>query len=98
MELIGRTKQGYPTLNVYVQPRSSRNRCCGMHQDGLKLMVTAPPVDGKANQAVTAYLASLFGVKSSSIGLASGLHTRRKTFYFKTLSEQSLAERLHSLL
>lgn len=98
MELIGRTKHGYPTLNVYVQPRSSRNRCCGMHHDRLKLMVTAPPVDGKANQAVTAYLALLFGVKSSSIGLASGQHTRRKTFYFKTLSEQSLAERLHSLL
>lgn len=96
--MIGRSKQGYPTLSVYVQPRSSRNRCCGVHEDGLKLMVTAPPVDGKANQAVKAYLAALFGVKRSSIGLAAGQHTRKKTFYFKTLSEQSLADRLHSLL
>ena len=61
-------------------------------------MVTAPPVDGKANKAVKAYLAELFEVKISTIDLLSGEHARRKTFYFKSLSEQSLTDRLHSLL
>jgi len=95
---IGRSKHGYPTLNVYVQPRSSRNKCCGLHEYGLKLMVAAPPVDGKANKAVKAYLAELFEVKNNAIVLVSGEHARRKTFYFKSLSEESLADRLHSLL
>lgn len=96
--IIGRSKHGYPTLNVYVQPRSSRNKCCGLHEYGLKLMVAAPPVDGKANKAVKAYLAELFEVKNNAIVLVSGEHARRKTFYFKSLSEESLADRLHSLL
>ncbi len=95
---IGRTKDGYPTLEVYVQPRSSRNKCCGVHQHALKLMVTAAPVDGKANKVVKAYLAELFEVKANTIVLASGEHARKKMFYFKSLSEESLADRLHSLL
>ncbi len=61
-------------------------------------MVTAPPVDGKANKAVKAYLAELFEVKCNTIVLAAGEHARRKTFYFKSLSEESLADRLHFLL
>lgn len=96
--VIGRTKDGYPTLEVYVQPRSSRNKCCGVHQQALKLMVTAPPVDGKANKVVKAYLAELFEVKPSTVVLVSGEHTRKKTFYFKSLSKESLADRLQSLL
>ena len=96
--VIGRSKNGYPTLNVYVQPRSSRNRCCGLHEYGLKLMITAPPVDGKANKAVKAYLANLLGVKAHTIVLASGEHARKKTFYFMSLSKDSLADRLNSLL
>ncbi|MBT8345297.1 MAG: DUF167 domain-containing protein [Desulfofustis sp.] len=95
---IGRSKDGYPTLNVYVQPRSSRNRCGGLHEYGLKIMVAAPPVEGKANKAAKAYLAELFGVKANTIVLASGEHARKKTFYFTSLSEDSLADRLNSLL
>lgn len=61
-------------------------------------MVAAPPVDGKANKAAKAYLAKLFEVKNNTIVLVSGEHARRKKFYFKSLSEESLADRLHSLL
>ena len=61
-------------------------------------MITAPPVEGKANKAVKAYLAELLGVKANTIVLASGEHARMKTFYFKSLSEDSLADRLNPLL
>lgn len=61
-------------------------------------MVTAPPVDGKANKVVKAYLAELFEVKPSTVVLVSGEHARKKTFYFKSLSKESLADRLQSLL
>ena len=96
--VIGRSKEGHPTLEVYVQPRASRNRCCGLHEHGLKLMVAAAPVDGKANKAVQAFLAQLFRVKTSAVALVSGEHARKKTFCFKSLTEKSLADRLQSLL
>ena len=98
MEIVGRSKQGYPTLRVYVQPRASRTACCGLSDHGLKLMVSAPPVDGKANRAVRDYLADLFKVRRNTIVLASGEHGRQKTFLFTSLSESTLAERLDSLL
>lgn len=69
-----------------------------MHDDRLKLMVTAPPVDGKANKAVRVYLAKLLGVKPAGIALQAGETSRRKTFYFKTLGERELSERLRTLL
>jgi len=97
-DLIGRSREGYPTLRVYIQPRSAKNKCCGLHENGLKLMVTAPPVDGKANKAVRSYLAELIGVKPGGVVLKSGESSRRKVFCFKTLSEQELAERLQLLL
>ncbi|RUM36464.1 MAG: hypothetical protein DSY50_02460, partial [Desulfobulbus sp.] len=39
-------------LSLYVQPRSSRNELAGLHGESLKLRLTTPPVDGKANKAV----------------------------------------------
>ena len=61
-------------------------------------MIAALPVEGKANKAVKAYLAKLLGVKANTIVLASGEHARKKTFHFMSLSEDSLADRLNSLL
>lgn len=96
--LVGRSGEGHPTLQVHVQPRAAKNKCCGLHDNGLKLMVTAPPVDGKANRAVRSFLAELIGVKPNSVILRSGETSRKKVFYFTTLSEQELADRLRSLL
>ena len=42
-----------------MQPRSSKNRCCGMHGGCLKIAITAPPIEGKANKALISYLAEL---------------------------------------
>ncbi|MCG6931861.1 MAG: DUF167 family protein [Desulfofustis sp.] len=95
---IGRTREGHPTLRVHVQPRSARNRCCGLHDSSLKLMVTAPPVDHQANKAVRLFLAELMGVKAAGVVLKSGEFSRKKVFCFTTLSEQELTERLQSLL
>lgn len=96
--LVGRSKQGYPTLQVRVQPRSAKNRCSGLHDDHLKIAVGAPPVDDKANRATVLYLAELFGVSPKSVGLVSGRSSRKKIFYFKTLTEEKLIDRLNLLI
>jgi hypothetical protein len=61
-----------------VQPRASRNAIAGTIGDAVKLAITAPPVDGKANQAVVEYLAHLFRVPKSSIVIVSGETGRNK--------------------
>jgi len=94
---IGENRDGRPTLEVYVQPRAARNKYCGPHEHGVKLAVTAPPVDGKANRAVRSFLAQLLGVKSGSVVLKSGESSRKKVFYFKTLSADELIKRLREL-
>ncbi|MGA7276315.1 MAG: DUF167 domain-containing protein [Desulfocapsaceae bacterium] len=97
-ELVGVSKQGYSTLQVHVQPRSAKNRCAGLHGDHLKIAVCAPPVDDKANRALCCYLAELFGVNPQSIDLAAGRTSRRKVFYFKTLTQEELLNRLSILV
>jgi uncharacterized protein (TIGR00251 family) len=66
-----------------VQPRASRNAvagtiAAGAQGDAVKLAITAPPVDGKANAAVVEFLARLFGVAKSAITIVSGETGRNK--------------------
>jgi uncharacterized protein (TIGR00251 family) len=61
-----------------VQPRASRTAIAGLIGDAVKLAITAPPVDGKANQAVIEFLSDLFRVPKSSIVIVSGETGRNK--------------------
>jgi len=60
------------TLNVRVQPRASRDEIVGIHGNQLKVRITAPPVDGKANAHLIQFLAQEFGVPKSQITLLGG--------------------------
>jgi len=77
-------------LSLYVQPRASRNELAGRHGDALKLRLTSPPVDGKANKAVIAFLAKLFKVPKSAIVITSGLQSRSKKVLLSGLDEQAV--------
>jgi uncharacterized protein (TIGR00251 family) len=65
-------------FKVHVQPRSSRNQLAGLYGDALKVKVTAPPVEGKANQACIEILSKAIGVPRSSLALFSGQTSRLK--------------------
>jgi len=66
-------------LHLLIQPRSSRDAFGDVHNHRLKLRLTAPPVDGKANQHLLAYLAKQFGVPKSSVRISAGDSSRLKT-------------------
>jgi len=66
-------------LKVYLQPKSSKNEVVGPYRDGIKVKVTAPPVEGKANEALIRFLAKGFGISPSCINIIKGLHAREKT-------------------
>lgn len=66
-------------LRLQIQPRSSRDGFGEILNDRLKLRLTAPPVDGKANQQLITFLAKQFGVPKTSVRITSGENSRLKT-------------------
>ncbi len=78
MSWIIAKNDGAVLLKIYVQPGASRNEIVGVHNDVLKLRLTTPPVDGKANKAVLAFLAKTLGCPKSSLSLKSGHRNRNK--------------------
>lgn len=81
-------------LSVRVQPRARRDEIPGWQGDALRVRVTAPPIDGRANDAVIILLAEAFGVPRSSIELVSGATGRTKLFRVAALSLDDLHARL----
>ena len=66
-------------IDILVQPRASRARLGPVVGDRLKVAVTAPPVDGKANAAVIEALSRALGIPRRRIEIAGGASSRRKT-------------------
>ena len=63
-------------FKVLIQPRSSKNMLAGLHDDALKVKLTAPPVNNAANRMSIKFLAKALGVPKSSLEIVSG-HTNR---------------------
>ncbi|MBI1194835.1 MAG: YggU family protein [Gammaproteobacteria bacterium] len=71
-------RSGDLTLHIRLQPRASKDEIVGWHGDALKVRITAPPVDGKANKHLLAYLAKRFKVPTAQVTLVSGQTGRDK--------------------
>lgn len=65
-------------LDCHLQPRSSADELVGDHGDALKIRITAPPVDGKANAHLVQFLAKSFGVSKSRVSIEKGELGRSK--------------------
>jgi len=70
-------------LNVFIQPRSSRNMVAGLYGEALKIKLTAPPVEGAANRMCIDYLSKVFKISRSSIEIISGHASRSKRLLIK---------------
>ena len=65
-------------LDCHLQPKASRDEFAGLHGERLKIRLTAPPVEGKANAHLLAFLGKAFGVPKSAVQLVSGELNRQK--------------------
>jgi uncharacterized protein (TIGR00251 family) len=94
---MGRTKDnrttGPVTLSVRIQPRASKNEVVLMENGGVKIRLTAPPVDGAANEALVKFLSRLFSVAKSQVEIVSGHTSREKTLRISGIIAED-AERL----
>lgn len=86
------------TFAVRVQPRARKNAITGEVGDALKLSLTAPPIEGRANEAVIRFFADLFEIPRSSITIASGATSRTKVLRVAGMSGQAVEQRLARIL
>ena len=89
-------EQQYLLLHLYIQPKASRDQWCGIHGDELKLAITAPPVDGKANQHIIKLLSKAFKVPKGSIEIQKGELGRHKQVLI--IAPQQLPDAISTLL
>lgn len=84
-------------LPVRAQPGARKAGVKGEQAGMLKLAVTAPPEDGRANEALVELLREILGVKRSQVDLLSGATSREKRFLIRGMTREDLAARLGSL-
>jgi uncharacterized protein len=82
------------TFAIKVQPRAKRNAIVGELGDALKVALTAPPVDGKANEACVEFFAEVLRVPRSAVMIASGQTSRNKVIRVVGISVALVRERL----
>jgi uncharacterized protein (TIGR00251 family) len=73
-----RESEGEVTFAVKVHPRAKKNAITGEVGDALKISLTTPPIEGRANEACVEFFAKLLKVPRSSITIASGASSRNK--------------------
>jgi len=84
------------TFSIKIHPRARKNAITGELGDALKLSLTAPPLEGRANDACIEFFANLLNVPRSSVTIASGQKSRMKVIRIAGVSADELQEKLRS--
>jgi uncharacterized protein (TIGR00251 family) len=66
------------TLTLHVQPGAKRTEVSGLHGEALKIRLAAPPIEGRANEALLRFVADAFGVPLRQVELMQGGQSRHK--------------------
>ena len=66
------------TLTLHVQPGAKRSEVAGLHGEALKIRLAAPPIEGRANEALVKFIAGLFSVPQRQVELLRGAQSRHK--------------------
>ncbi len=86
--------EGGCVLALRVVPRASKDEVRGVHGDTLKIKLRAPPVDGKANQALAAFLAEALDVPASRVALIAGETSHSKRVRVAGVTAAQVRQRL----
>ncbi len=82
------------TLRLHIQPGAKKTEVVGLHGEALKIRLAAPPVDGKANAGLIAFLAERLGVAKAAVSLVSGDTSRAKRVRIDGVEPSIVRERL----
>ncbi len=93
---IRETKNGV-AFDIHVNPHASRAEITGIAEGMLKVKVTAPPVEGAANEACIGLLSKKLGLRKSQLNISAGAKGRRKTILISDISRTELEQKIHTL-
>ena len=82
------------TLRLHVQPGAKKTEVAGPHGEALKIRLAAPPVDGKANACLIAFIADRLGIAKSAVSLVSGDSSRAKRVHVRGIGPASALDAL----
>ncbi len=86
-------------IPVRITPRAQKNEISELMEDGtVKIRLTAPPIDGKANKALVDFLSDILNVRRSSIEIISGMKSRNKQVRITGFGEHTLYRSIMTLL
>lgn len=94
MVVLRQTSHGVQ-FALKVQPRASRTALLGVLGEAVKLGITAPPVDGKANAAVVEFFAELFDVAKSAVTIVAGETGRNKVIAVRGITVEQARAKLN---
>jgi len=97
-----RVVAGGVTLSVRAQPGAKKTGITGIYGEGaaaqLKIAVQAPPIDGRANSALVAFLAETFAMPKSAVELVSGELSRSKVLLLRGVTIETVQTKLSGLM
>jgi uncharacterized protein (TIGR00251 family) len=93
MAPLARTPSG-TRLTLRIQPRAARNAVVGLHGQAIRIRLTAPPVDGAANEALVSFLADRLGLPPTRVNLVRGHGGRDKVVEVTGLDPDEVTRRL----
>ncbi len=82
------------TVTVRVQPRASRDEVAGLSEGGLRIRLTAPPLENRANEALIRFLARALDVPRASVEIVTGDRGRNKVVRIRGIAPDELYGRL----
>ena len=91
--MITQTGRGV-RLTLFIQPKASKNEIIGPHNGALKIKITAPPVDGKANAKLVDFLSEVLDIPKRQIEILKGETGRNKSVEILGLSEDEVRTKL----
>ena len=89
---LKQTAEGRLLLTLHIQPGAKKTEIAGEYGDALKIRLAAPPVDGKANAALLAFVAERLGVAKNAVTLKSGQTSRRKVIEVVGVAAEALRQ------
>jgi len=84
-------------IKVKIVPGSSKNKIIGAYNDALKITITAPPIEGKANKKCITYLAKYFDVAKSKIEIISGRTSKNKLIKIYDISKKEFLNKIEKI-
>ncbi len=95
--IIRETKNGM-CFDIHVNPHASRMEIAGLQDGALKVKVTAPPVEGAANDACLLLLSKKLRLKKSQLEITAGAKGRHKTILVSDIDKAKLEEKINDII